>query len=133
MSRGYLVVYEHRTEGYSSYAPDLPGCISTGASLKEMQRSMRETINAHLVGLAEHEEKAPQPATTIVHFPHPSEGHGIDHWVVERVEVDVLKIGNPRRQSRGQTKRSANDLGAPADPSTASATQTSLRMTSFGD
>jgi predicted RNase H-like HicB family nuclease len=98
MSRGYLVVYEHRTEGYSGYAPDLPGCISSGTTLEEMRQSMRDTVGAHLIALSERKEIAPQPTTTIVHFPHPSEGHGIDHWVVEAIGVPVNHPNQVQRE-----------------------------------
>lgn len=108
MKHRYLAVYEHRADGYSGYVPDLPGCISTGATLDEMKQRMRETVDALFVALAERDEEAPQPTTTTVHFPHPSEGHGIDHWVVERVEVKVSEFGDLRCESRTQTETQGN-------------------------
>lgn len=98
MRQRFLAVYEHRKEGYSGFVPDLPGCIATGVALEEMQANMRETMNAHVSGLAERGEAIPEPTTHIVHFPHPSEGHGIDHWIVEGLEAPVQESG------RGQTE-----------------------------
>jgi predicted RNase H-like HicB family nuclease len=88
---GYLAVYEHRAGGYSGFAPDLQGCIATGEDLVAMQKSMREAVDAHVALLVERGEKIPEPTTTTIHFSHPSEGHGIDHWVVEPVEIGASK------------------------------------------
>lgn len=32
---GYLVVIEQAEGNYSAYSPDLPGCISTGATVEQ--------------------------------------------------------------------------------------------------
>ena len=34
--KGYAVVIEKAENNYSAYVPDLPGCVSTGASLQEL-------------------------------------------------------------------------------------------------
>ncbi|MDX2097700.1 MAG: type II toxin-antitoxin system HicB family antitoxin [Leptolyngbyaceae cyanobacterium bins.59] len=47
----YLVVIEQTDTGYSAYSPDLPGCISTGATLEELESNMREAIEFHVEGL----------------------------------------------------------------------------------
>jgi len=47
----YLVVIEKTSTGYSAYAPDLPGCVATGAILDEVERGMHEAIEFHLEGL----------------------------------------------------------------------------------
>jgi predicted RNase H-like HicB family nuclease len=49
----YLVIYERTATGYSAYAPDLPGCITTGPTLAETERLMKEAIEFHLEGLRE--------------------------------------------------------------------------------
>ena len=36
----YLVVIEKTDTGYSAYSPDLPGCISTGASREERSNAI---------------------------------------------------------------------------------------------
>lgn len=33
----YAIVIEKSATGYSAFAPDLPGCIATGASVKEVE------------------------------------------------------------------------------------------------
>jgi predicted RNase H-like HicB family nuclease len=47
----YLVVFEPTGTGRSAYSPDLPGCVSTGATCEEIERNMREAIELHLEGL----------------------------------------------------------------------------------
>lgn len=50
----YVVIYEQGEAGeenWGAYVPDLPGCISTGATLEETQRNIRDAIQLHLTGL----------------------------------------------------------------------------------
>jgi predicted RNase H-like HicB family nuclease len=60
----YLVIYEKTATGYSAYAPDLPGCITTGPTLEETERLMKEAIEFHLEGLREDGPPIPAPTTT---------------------------------------------------------------------
>jgi predicted RNase H-like HicB family nuclease len=122
------MVFEHRLDGYSGFVPDLPGCISTAATLEAMRRNMREAIHAQVAILAKLGEAIPQPKTTTVHFPRPSEGHGIDHWVVERLEVTLSKSGHVPETLEPKRRRAKK--ARTADPSTSSAARTALRMTS---
>jgi len=57
----YLIVIEPTDSGYSSYSPDLPGCISTGKTREETERSMREAIEFHVDGLREEGYSVPEP------------------------------------------------------------------------
>ena len=52
MSR-YLIVVEKAGANYSAYAPDLPGCVATGATRDEVEANMVEAIRMHLDGLRE--------------------------------------------------------------------------------
>jgi predicted RNase H-like HicB family nuclease len=57
----YLVVIEKTDTVYSAYSPDLPGCISTGATRDEIERSMQEAIDFHLDGLRRGGFPIPEP------------------------------------------------------------------------
>ena len=46
-----LVVLEKTDSGYSSYLPDLPGCIATGESLNDVRGNIRDAVDFHLEGL----------------------------------------------------------------------------------
>ena len=49
----YAIVIEKTEENYSAYAPDLPGCVATGATPEETEANMREAIRFHIEGLLE--------------------------------------------------------------------------------
>jgi predicted RNase H-like HicB family nuclease len=57
----YLIVIEQTETGFSAYSPDLPGCVSTGATREEVERNMREAIGFHLDGLREDGQAVPEP------------------------------------------------------------------------
>lgn len=59
----YAVIIEKGPNNYSAYVPDLPGCVSTGNTLEEVERNMREAIALHLEGLEEEGEPIPEPST----------------------------------------------------------------------
>jgi len=59
----YAVVYENTGSGYGAYAPDLPGCVSTGRTLEEAERNMQEAIRFHPEGLREDGSPIPEPTT----------------------------------------------------------------------
>jgi predicted RNase H-like HicB family nuclease len=59
----YAVIYEKTHTGYSSYAPDLPGCIAAGDTLAETQKLMEGAVELHLAGMREDGETIPEPTT----------------------------------------------------------------------
>jgi predicted RNase H-like HicB family nuclease len=59
----YLIVVEETSTGFSAYSPDLPGCVSTGATRDDVERNMHEAIAFHLDGLREEGEPVPEPRT----------------------------------------------------------------------
>ena len=58
----FLVVIEKSGDNYSSYSPDLPGCIATGANREEAEKNIHEAIELHVQGLIE--EELPIPEST---------------------------------------------------------------------
>jgi predicted RNase H-like HicB family nuclease len=59
----YLVVIEETQTGYSAYSPDILGCVSTGATLEEVNENMQEAIAFHIDGLIEEGLEIPKPST----------------------------------------------------------------------
>jgi predicted RNase H-like HicB family nuclease len=60
----YLVVFESTGTGRSAYSPDLPGCVSTGATREEVEQNMQEAIELHIEGLYEEGYSVPEPSTS---------------------------------------------------------------------
>lgn len=91
MKRRFLVVYEHGKRNYSGFAPDVPGCISTGKTLAEMRRMMREALEAHLQWMANDGDPVPVPRTMKVEFSEEdvSVSDPEHYFVVEFLEIDV--------------------------------------------
>ena len=58
-----LIILEPTSTGYSTYSPDLPGCVSTGATREEAERNMREAIEFHLEGLRAEGSEIPKPSS----------------------------------------------------------------------
>ena len=59
----YAVIIEKGPNNYSAYVPDLPRCVSTGKTLEEVERNIREAIELHLEGLREEGLPIPEPST----------------------------------------------------------------------
>ncbi|MBC7784280.1 MAG: type II toxin-antitoxin system HicB family antitoxin [Burkholderiales bacterium] len=60
----YLVIIEPTSTGFSAYSPDLPGCVSTGATRSECEANMREAIEFHRDGLLAEGETLPEPLSS---------------------------------------------------------------------
>ena len=58
----FAVVFEKAPNNWSAYVPDLPGCVTTGATLDETRINIREAIELHLQSMAEVGEPIPDPA-----------------------------------------------------------------------
>ena len=61
----YAVVIEKAEGNYSAYVPDLPGCVATGATVKEVETEIREAITFHIEGLREDGTPVPQPTSQV--------------------------------------------------------------------
>jgi predicted RNase H-like HicB family nuclease len=57
----YLVIIEKTKTGFSAFSPDLPGCVATGATEEETEKSMRDAIVFHLEGMHQEGLQVPRP------------------------------------------------------------------------
>src|SRR3954466_371118 len=57
----YAIVIEKADQNYSAYVPDLPGCVATGTSVKEVETEIRDAIRFRLDGLKADGQPVPQP------------------------------------------------------------------------
>ncbi len=60
----YAVVIEKAGGNYSAYVPDLPGCVATGATVKDVESEIRDAIRFHIEGLKA--DGLPVPAPTSI-------------------------------------------------------------------
>lgn len=58
----YVIVIDKTASGYSSWSPDLPGCVATGDSSESTQKMMQEAIQFHIDGMREEGMEIPQPS-----------------------------------------------------------------------
>jgi predicted RNase H-like HicB family nuclease len=63
----YAIVIERGDHNLSAYVPDLPGCITTGRTVEEIERNIREAMELHLEGLREDGEAIPEPHTAVTY------------------------------------------------------------------
>lgn len=61
----YVAVFEHDSDGWSVYVPDLPGCVATGATREEAEDSVRHAVALHLEGLRAEGLPIPKPSTLV--------------------------------------------------------------------
>jgi predicted RNase H-like HicB family nuclease len=64
MQYSYTVLIEKSPNNYGAWAPDLPGCVTTGPTVEETLANMREAIKFHLEGMREDGDPIPEPSTT---------------------------------------------------------------------
>ena len=64
----YTIMIERSPHNYAAYAPDLPGCIATGATRDETVDTMRRAIQFHIEGMREQGEPvlAPRCSAAVV-------------------------------------------------------------------
>ena len=77
MMRRYLVIYENGPNNMSGFAPDVPGCASTGQTLDEMRVNLRDALEFHLEGLALDGCEVPAAQTHLVELPE----DGLAEWL----------------------------------------------------
>lgn len=61
----YAIVVEKAGDNYSAYAPDLPGCVATGSSVKEAEQEIQAAIKFHIDGLREDGLPIPVPSSVV--------------------------------------------------------------------
>ena len=59
----YAIVIEKANANYSAYVPDLPGCVATAATIREVEDEIREAIRFHIEGLKEDGIAVPSPTS----------------------------------------------------------------------
>jgi len=61
----YTVIYERGETNWGAYVPDLPGCVSIGDTLAEVQENIKEAIELYLEVLKEDGKPISKPSTEV--------------------------------------------------------------------
>jgi predicted RNase H-like HicB family nuclease len=61
----YAIVIEKTSTGFSCYAPDLPGCVASARTKKQLEKLMAEAIALHIASLREHGNNVPTPSSIV--------------------------------------------------------------------
>lgn len=61
----YAIVIEKGEGNYGAYVPDLPGCVATGQTVEETERSIQEAIEFHLEGMRADGLPIPEPSSRV--------------------------------------------------------------------
>jgi len=100
MTKRYLVVYAKcKGSNFSGHAPDVPGCVSAGDTLDEMNTMMREALEFHLEGILEDGTTIPEPATISIDLK-AEDFEDVDYFIVRQLEVKVPS----HRQNSGSVR-----------------------------
>jgi predicted RNase H-like HicB family nuclease len=59
----YAVVIEKADGNYSAYVPDLPGCVATGTTVKDVEAEIRAAIRFHIDRLKADGAAVPAPTS----------------------------------------------------------------------
>ncbi len=63
VARYYPAVVDRSASGFGISFPDLPGCVSAGASVEEAVERGHEALRAHIELMLEHGEAVPEPGS----------------------------------------------------------------------
>ena len=58
----YAIIFEKSLNGYSAYAPDLPGCVAAGDTLEETRLLMARALEMHLDAMRADGDEIPEPS-----------------------------------------------------------------------
>ncbi len=61
----YAVVIEKTESNFSAFVPDLPGCVATGSTRKDVEDNIRQAIEFHIASMKQDGEKIPQPNSSV--------------------------------------------------------------------
>jgi predicted RNase H-like HicB family nuclease len=70
--KDYAAVFEKTSNGWSAYAPDLPGLGVAAATFTETEQLLREGIEMHIEGMREDGLPIPEPLAQMMRLAIPA-------------------------------------------------------------
>ena len=84
------VIHKESDSDYGVSFPDLPGCVSAGATVEEALRWAKEAAECHLEGLLIDGDELPLPGTIEAHRVHEEYAGGT--WALIQVDMSALSV-----------------------------------------
>lgn len=85
-----VVIHKDRKSDYGVSVPDLPGCVSAGATIDEALAMVREAIELHLEGIIEECGVIPLPTPIETLRKDPDYADGT--WAIVNVDEGTLRV-----------------------------------------
>lgn len=92
MADRYLIVLEKSKTGFSSYSPDVPGCIATGETLENTIANMKSALAFHLQGLLEDGEAVPKSRGIQSYLDVEKESEGEEYFITHIDVKDLVSL-----------------------------------------
>jgi predicted RNase H-like HicB family nuclease len=89
MTRTYLVVFEKGSDGWSAFAPDVPGTGGLGGTVDEAGKSLLEGIGYALEYAVAEGRVLPEATSTSVDFAEFDPDPGRSHYEIEWMTVVI--------------------------------------------
>jgi len=89
MTRTYLVVFEKGSDGWSAFAPDVPGTGGLGETVDEARKSLQEGIGYALEYAIAEGKSLPEAKSTSVDFSEFDPDPGKSHYEIEWMTVEI--------------------------------------------
>ena len=92
MAQYIALIHKDADSDYGVSFPDLPGCISAGATLDEARDMAAEALALHLEGLAEDGEAVPDPSTLEAIMADPQNRDGVAILVRADIKAKSVRV-----------------------------------------
>jgi predicted RNase H-like HicB family nuclease len=103
MKRTYLIVFEKTDNGWSAFAPDIPGTGGLGDSFEDARQSLRQGIDYMLEDCIARRLPLPEAKSTGVDFsefdPNPEQSHYEIEWLTVDIPESPAHPGNSDMQA----------------------------------
>ena len=88
----YLVVIEKVQNNYSAYAPEVPGCVTTGTTVEQTRNHMKEALEFHLEGMLSDQEPLPESRGMEAYRQALEDSQGVECYYCHlEIELDKLR------------------------------------------
>jgi predicted RNase H-like HicB family nuclease len=92
MAQYIAIIHKDADSDYGVHFPDLPGCVTAGASLDEARAFAEEALALHLEGLAEDGDPIPEPSSLEAVMGDPDNREGVAILVKAPTKAKAVRV-----------------------------------------